>query len=216
MVGPSLEAALEELPLVAILRGLQPAEAAQVASTLVDVGFRIVEVPLNSPSPFDSLAALVEAVGERAVVGAGTVLAAADAHRVAQVGGSLVVAPNTDLEVARACAESSLAWVPGVLTPTEAFSALTSGARALKLFPAGASSPEFLSALNTVLPTGTPILAVGGISPDALSTWWAAGARGFGVGGALYRPGRSIEELRHRAEQFVAAARSLDEPGHVS
>lgn len=216
MVGPSLEAALEELPLVAILRGLQPVDAAQVARTLVDAGFRIVEVPLNSPSPFDSLAALVETVGEQAVVGAGTVLSSADARQVSAAGGSLVVAPNTDLEVARACAEAGLAWVPGVLTPTEAFEARKAGARALKLFPAGASSPAFLSALSTVLPTDVPILAVGGISPTDLSTWWAAGAQGFGVGSALYRPERSLEELRRRAEEFVAAARSLHEARRVN
>jgi 2-dehydro-3-deoxyphosphogalactonate aldolase len=216
MAGPSLSEALEELPLVAILRGVQPSEAAELASTLVDAGFRIVEVPLNSPSPFESLTRMVEAVGGRAVVGAGTVLTAEDARRVGAAGGSLVVAPNTDLAVGQACAEAGLDWVPGVLTPTEAFAALGAGAQALKLFPAAASSPAALSALRAVLPQGTAVLAVGGVSSSELATWWAAGARGFGIGGALYRPGRSLAEVRDRADELVATARSLKESTRVS
>ncbi|MBJ94577.1 MAG: 2-dehydro-3-deoxy-6-phosphogalactonate aldolase [Rickettsiales bacterium] len=211
----SLQAALGELPLIAILRGLPPKEAAEVATTLVDVGFRVVEVPLNSPRPFESIAAMVEAVGDRAVVGAGTVLSADDAHRVAAAGATLVIAPNTDLTVARACAESELDWVPGVFTPSEAFSAVQGGARALKLFPAGAASPAFLTALQAVLPGAVPILAVGGIAADDLSSWWQAGARGFGIGGALYRPGRTVEELRQRAQSLLAAARELESGQHA-
>ncbi len=216
MTGPSLPEALEELPLVAILRGVQPSEAAELALTLVDSGFRIVEVPLNSPSPFESLARMVEAVGERAVVGAGTVLTAEQARQVGAAGGSLVVAPNTNPAVGQACAEAGLDWVAGVLTPTEAFAALGAGAQALKLFPAAASSPAALSALRAVLPQGTAVLAVGGVSASELPTWWAAGARGFGIGGALYRPGRSLAEVRDRADELVATARSLKESPHVS
>ncbi|MEE2830306.1 MAG: 2-dehydro-3-deoxy-6-phosphogalactonate aldolase, partial [Myxococcota bacterium] len=211
MPGPTLAEALKELPLVAILRGVKPGEAADLASMLVETGFRIVEVPLNSPSPFESLARMVEAVGELAVVGAGTVLTAEQALGVGTTGGSLVVAPNTDPAVGRACGEAGLDWVPGVLTPTEAFAALGAGAQALKLFPASASSPETLSALRAVLPPERPVLAVGGVSARDLGTWWAAGARGFGIGGALYKPGRSLREIRDRARELVAAARSLED-----
>ncbi|HCP44969.1 MAG TPA: 2-dehydro-3-deoxy-6-phosphogalactonate aldolase [Deltaproteobacteria bacterium] len=215
MNRPSLEEALEELPLVAILRGVQPSEAAAVATTLVDVGFRVVEVPLNSPAPLDSLRAMVEAVGSRAVVGAGTVLSAEDAREVARAGGSIVVAPNTNPVVGQACAEADVGWVPGVLTPTEAFAALEAGAQALKFFPAAAASPAALSALRTVLPTDARVLAVGGVAAADLDTWWAAGARGFGIGGALYRPGRNLDDLRQRALKLVDAARHLQEPGRA-
>ncbi len=200
---------LNEVPLVAILRGVEPDEAADIATAVVDAGVRVVEVPLNSPRPLESIAAIVEAVGDRALVGAGTVLQAFQVAAIAEVGGSLIVAPNFDPAVGEAARDEGAAWIPGVLTPTEAFAALDAGASALKLFPASASSPAALRAMCSVLPADALVLPVGGVGASDFGSWWDAGARGFGIGGRLYKPGRTPAEVGAMARSLVAAATAL-------
>lgn len=197
--------ALQTCPLVAILRGITPDEAADVGRALVAAGFHLIEVPLNSPQPFDSIARLVEAVGDRAMIGAGTVTDVADVARVAAAGGQLMVAPNCDPAVIRAACAAGLATAPGIFTPTEAFAAIAAGAHALKLFPAEALAPGTLKAMRAVLPAAMPVLVVGGITPASMAPWRAAGAAGFGLGSALYQPGLSAAEVGARAQAFVAA-----------
>lgn len=199
--------ALEQCPLVAILRGIRPEEAAAAGEVLVDSGFTLIEVPLNSPDPLRSIEILAGAVGDRAVVGAGTVLSCSQVTDVAAAGGRLIVSPNTDTAVIAATVEAGLASVPGFLTPSEAFAAHAAGATALKYFPAEASSPQILKALKTVLPSDAPVIVTGGITPDKLALWRASGASGFGLGGALYRPGIALGDLKRHADDFVLASR---------
>lgn len=201
---------LDDLPLVAILRGLVPEEAVEIGEALVAAGFRTLEVPLNSPRPLDSIARLATALGDRAVVGAGTVLTPAEAHAVADAGGRLMVSPNTDAAVIAAARARHMLALPGVFTPTEAFAALAAGADALKLFPAEVAGPAGLKALRAVLPAGTRVYAVGGVSPETIPAWRAAGASGAGLGSALFTPGRSAAEVRDRAAAFVRAWRAAD------
>ena len=196
--------ALQQLPLIAILRGLTPAEAPAIGETLVHSGFVLLEVPLNSPRALDSIGLLAHA-HPRAVVGAGTVLTAAQVRDVHAAGGQLVVAPNFDTNVVRTALQLGLLCFPGVLTPTEAFAALAAGAHGLKLFPAELASPIALKALRAVLPAQTLVLAVGGISVGNMASWMAAGANGFGIGSALYSPGKSVAAVREHALNFVAA-----------
>lgn len=205
----AFDAAFRALPLVAILRGLTPETADAVGDVLVDAGFTLIEVPLNSPRPLESIARLAQRLAGRALVGAGTVLDIAAVEAVAAAGGTLIVSPNTNPAVIAAAAARGLIAVPGFQTPSEAFAALDAGARALKLFPAEASSPAVLKAIRTVLPAGTAVLPVGGISPATLAPWHAAGAAGFGIGSALFSPGVSTEALAERAATFVAAYRAL-------
>ena len=197
------DAAFAKLPLIAILRGLEPDEALDVGAALVEGGFTLIEVPLNSPDPLDSIARLAEALADRAVIGAGTVLRAAQVAQVRAAGGAMIISPNADSNVIAASA--GLTSLPGVATPSEAFAALDAGATALKLFPAEASSPAALKAMRAVLPPGTRVLPVGGIAPDAMKSWSEAGAAGFGIGSALYKPGRSATEVGQRAHDFVNA-----------
>lgn len=201
---------LDELPLVAILRGLVPEEAVEVGEALVAAGFRTLEVPLNSPRPLESIARLAEALGDRAIVGAGTVLTPAEAHAVADAGGRLMVSPNTDAAVIAAARDRNMLALPGVFTATEAFAALAAGADALKLFPAEIAGPAGLKALRAVLPTGTRVYAVGGVSPETIPAWRAAGASGAGLGSALFTPGRSAAEVGDRAAAFVSAWRAAN------
>ena len=205
----TFDAAFAAMPLVAILRGLTHETADDVGDILVDAGFTLIEVPLNSPRPLESIARLARRLEGRALVGAGTVLGVAAVEAVAEVGGTLIVSPNTNTAVIAAAAARGLIPVPGFLTPSEAFAALAAGARALKLFPAEAASPAVLKAVRTVLPAGTAVLPVGGISPATLAPWHAAGAAGFGIGSALFRPGVTVEALAERAAAFVAAYRAL-------
>ncbi|WP_298190025.1 2-dehydro-3-deoxy-6-phosphogalactonate aldolase [Novosphingobium sp.] len=205
----TFDAAFAAMPLVAILRGLTPETADDVGDVLVEAGFTLIEVPLNSPRPLESIARLAKRLEGRAQVGAGTVLDVAAVEAVAEAGGTLIVSPNTNTAVIAAAAARGLIPVPGFQTPSEAFAALEAGARALKLFPAEAASPAVLKAIRTVLPTGTAVLPVGGISPTNLGPWHAAGAAGFGIGSALYSPGVTTEELAQRAAAFVAAYRAL-------
>jgi 2-dehydro-3-deoxyphosphogalactonate aldolase len=205
----AFNAAFAAMPLVAILRGLTPETADDVGDVLVNAGFKLIEVPLNSPRPLESIARLAERLKGRALVGAGTVLDVAAVEAVAEAGGTLIVSPNTNTAVIAAAAARGLIAVPGFQTPSEAFAALEAGARALKLFPAEAASPGVLKAIRTVLPAGTAVLPVGGISPTTVAPWHAAGAAGFGIGSALYSPGVTTEALAERAATFIAAYRAL-------
>ena len=201
-----LQAACAQLPLVAILRGLTPAEAPAVGQALTDAGFALLEVPLNSPDPLDSIALLARQHPE-ALVGAGTVLTPAQVRDVHAAGGRLVVAPNCDPEVIRAAVRLDMVCLPGILTPTEAFAALAAGAHGLKLFPAELASPAVVRALLAVLPPGTPLLPVGGVSVRNLADWRAGGAAGCGIGSALYKPGKAAPAVRQDAFAFAAAWR---------
>ena len=201
----AFDAAFARCPLIAILRGVKPDEVEAIGETLVEEGFTLIEVPLNSPDPLDSIGRLARGLKGRAVVGAGTVLTAADVAAVADVGGTMIISPNTNLDVVAAAAGAGLVSLPGFATPSEAFSALAAGATALKLVPAEAASPAVLKALGAVVPAGTRLLPVGGIAPDNMAPWIAAGAAGFGLGSALYRPGMRAGEVGERARAFIAA-----------
>lgn len=198
------DAAMRQLPLVAILRGLTPEEAPAVGDAIVEPGFRLLEVPLNSPRPLDSIALLARRFPQ-ALVGAGTVLTAQEVRDVHAAGGELIVAPNFNAEVVAEAKRLGLVSLPGVMTPTEAFGALAAGATGLKLFPAELASPAVVKALLAVLPKGTPLMPVGGIAPDNMDAWRAAGSAGFGIGSALYKPGKSAAVVREDAQRFVAA-----------
>ena len=202
-----LAAALQQLPLVAILRGITPAEAMPVGQALVDAGWALVEVPLNSPDPMASIAALAAAFPQ-ALVGAGTVLDIDQVRAVAAAGGRLIVAPNTDVEVIFEAQRLGLVCLPGVATPTEAFAALAAGAQGLKLFPAELLTPPVLKALRAVLPAGTLMLPVGGITPDNMAAYRSAGAAGFGIGSALYKPAMPASEVAQQAQRFATAWRA--------
>jgi 2-dehydro-3-deoxyphosphogalactonate aldolase len=207
--GMDLAAAMAELPLVAILRGIKPEEAEAIGDTLVETGFRILEVPLNSPEPFRSIEALTRRLNDVALVGAGTVMSPEEARRVVDVGGGLVVMPHSDAEVIRA-AKAAGAWcLPGVATPTEGFAALKAGADALKLFPGEALPPAVVKAWKAVFPPSVPLMPVGGIAPESMAGYVAAGAGGFGIGSALYKPGMTAAEVRQRAEAFARAWRGM-------
>ncbi|MBS0429877.1 MAG: 2-dehydro-3-deoxy-6-phosphogalactonate aldolase [Proteobacteria bacterium] len=198
------QSAMQELPLVAILRGLTPAEAESVGDALVGAGFRLLEVPLNSPEPLTSIALLRRRFPD-ALVGAGTVLDAAQVRAVHDAGGELVVAPNFDAAVVAEARRLGMVSLPGVMTPTEAFGALAAGATGLKLFPAELASPAVAKALLAVLPQGTALMPVGGISPETMQPWRDAGAAGFGIGSSLYKPGKSAAAVAADAIKFVAA-----------
>jgi 2-dehydro-3-deoxyphosphogalactonate aldolase len=199
------DTAFARCPLVAILRGVRPDEIGAIGEGLVAAGFTLIEVPLNSPDPLDSIARLAKQLDGRAVVGAGTVLQASQVDDVRAAGGRIIVSPNANPAVIAAAASAGLASLPGIATPTEAFAALDAGATALKLFPAEVASPAVLKAMRAVLPKNVRILPVGGISPDTMAPWRAAGADGFGLGSALYTVGRSADDVAARARDFVAA-----------
>ena len=200
---------LDPLPLVAILRGITPAEAAEVGDVLVDAGFRILEVPLNSPDPLRSIGIMRERFGDRALVGAGTVLSPARVDEVAAAGGKLIVMPHADVAVIRAAKAAGLYCLPGVSTTTEAFAALDAGADALKIFPAELIGPHVLKAWRAVLPKDLAMLPVGGIEPGNMAPFVKAGANGFGIGGALYAPGRALSDTAARAHAFAQAWAAL-------
>jgi len=203
-----LAAALERCPLVAILRGVRPDEVEAVADAIVEAGFGMVEVPLNSPEPLESIARLARRYGPEVLIGAGTVLQPAQVDAVAAAGGRLIVSPNVDATVIGASAQRRLVCLPGYSTPTEAFIALSAGATGLKLFPAEAASPAVLKAQRAVLPADLAVLVVGGVGADNIGEWFAAGAAGAGIGGSLYRPGRTVREVGAIAEGLVRAARA--------
>lgn len=192
---------------IAILRGVQPAEVVDIGAALLEAGIRMIEVPLNSPEPFASIAALQQAFGDRALIGAGTVLDTASADLLAQTGAGLLVAPNTDPAVIARGVGHGLEVMPGFLTPSEAFAAIGAGARRLKLFPAFVQGPAYVKALRDVLPADVGVWAVGGVDVGNIREWLAAGTEGAALSSALYRPGRSAAEVRASAERIVAALR---------
>lgn len=200
--------AFAALPLIAILRGIRPDEVEDTGAALVEAGFTLIEVPLNSPEPFASIERLARRCDSQALIGAGTVLSTADVTRVRDAGGRMVISPNTDVDVIAASVAAGMTSLPGYFTPSEAFAAIAAGASALKLFPAEAASPAVLKAQRAVLPAATPVLAVGGIDPQGMAPWRAAGAAGFGLGSALYKPGMNPGEVAEAARRFVAAWRS--------
>ncbi len=213
MSNPSLAerfaAATTTLPLVAILRGLKPDEAEGIALKLYQAGFRLIEVPLNSPEPFTSIAAIRRVLPDDALVGAGTVLTIEQVRQLKECGGELAVMPHADTAVIRAAKEAGLVCTPGIVTPTEAFAALAAGADALKIFPAELVTPAILKAIRVVLPKGTRMLPVGGITPDNMQPYLDAGATGFGLGSALYKPGMTADDVAAVARRFVAAWEGL-------
>ena len=190
-------------PIVAILRGITPPEAVATAQSLIANGITLIEVPLNSPDAFDSIARMIDAVGTQAEIGAGTVLRPAEVTQLAAIGGKLVVSPNCNPDVIRATRQAGLASYPGVMTPSEAFAALDAGATALKLFPGELIGPTGLKAMRAVLPAGTDCYAVGGVNADTIRDWIAAGAAGIGVGTGIFRPGDSPETVGARAADLV-------------
>jgi len=194
---------LAECPLVAIIRGVTPDEAAVIGEAIFTAGIRIIEVPLNSPSPFDSIRRLAERLGDRALVGAGTVLDPADVRRVVDAGGEIVVAPNVNRDVIAETVAAGLVASPGFFTPSEAFEAIGAGAQVLKLFPAEAAAPAVVKAQRAVLPTDIPLLVVGGVSPDTMRPWLDAGADGFGLGSGLYKPGQSADQVERQARAYI-------------
>lgn len=200
---------LARSPLVAILRGVKPDEVEAIAAALEANGIAIVEVPLNSPDPLDSIARLARTFGSRLLIGAGTVMNAEQVAQIAGVGGRLIVTPHADVAVTRAAKQHGLMAVPGFFTPTEAFSLLAAGADALKLFPAEGASPQVLRAMRAVLPAGTAVLPVGGIDASNIPAWSNAGAAGFGIGSAIYKPGDAPAIVAGKAKLLVAAAKSL-------
>jgi 2-dehydro-3-deoxyphosphogalactonate aldolase len=200
---------LTPLPLFAVLRGITPEEVDAVGDSLVEAGFRILEVPLNSPRAFESIARLARRFGDRCLVGAGTVLDVASVAKVRDAGGRIVVMPHSDGDIVREAKRLGLVCCPGVATPTEAIAALAAGADGLKMFPAEALPPPVLKAWRAVLPKETLLFAVGGIRPDNLKGYWAAGASGFGTGSNLYQPGARVDDVRNVARAFAAAFAEL-------
>jgi len=200
-----------DIELVAILRGLTPARAPEVGAALTGAGFRTIEVPLNSPDPFDTIELLAQAYGASCLIGAGTVLTPAEVDRVHAAGGRLVVAPNCDGDVIRRARELNLRVLPGIATATEAFAALRHGATELKLFPASSYGAKHLQALKSVLPRHVKIYPVGGVGSQDIPSWLASGADGFGFGGELFKPAYTLAELTKRAQDLVQALRMATE-----
>jgi 2-dehydro-3-deoxyphosphogalactonate aldolase len=206
-MSQDLQPWLARCPLVAILRGIRPDEAAEIGAALTEAGFVLIEVPLNSPAAFDSIGRLAAGFGAKALIGAGTVLDPADVRRVKDAGGNLIVMPHGDPVVIKAAKAAGMLCVPGVATPTEAFAALAAGADALKLFPAETLPPAAVKAWRAVLPKPVPLLMVGGITPEKIPGYLASGATGFGTGSQLFQPGCELAALRKQAARYVAALR---------
>ena len=195
---------LSQCPLIAIIRGVTPDEVEAIGAAIHEAGIRIIEVPLNSPEPFASIALLAGRFGDDMLVGGGTVLRWSEVHEIKDCGGRLIVSPNTNPEVIAATAQAGLVSCPGFFTPSEALAAIDAGATALKLFPAEAASPAMLKAQRAVLPKDFPIIVVGGVKPDAMQPWREAGAAGFGLGSGLYKPGQSAADTLDKARAYVA------------
>lgn len=198
---------LAECPLIAIIRGVTPAESEGIGEALYEAGIRIIEVPLNSPEPLESIRRLAGRLGDRALIGAGTVLKPGQVTEVEAAGGRIIVSPNMNPEVIEVAVSLGLVSAPGVFTPTEAIAAIAAGAHALKLFPAEAASPAVLKAQRAVLPNDFPIIVVGGVKTDSMQPWLDAGAAGFGLGSGVYLPGQSARETLEKAKAFVAGIR---------
>lgn len=194
-----------QCPLIGIIRGVTPDDAQATARALYEGGIRIIEVPLNSPEPLKSISTIADALGDDALVGAGTVLNVGDVQKVHQAGGRLVVSPNMNPEVIKATVAAGMVSCPGAFTPTEAFAALEAGATVIKLFPAEGASPKVVKAMRAVLPKDLTLLIVGGVTPESMRGWLDAGANGFGLGGGLYKPGQSPEQTLSKAKAYVGA-----------
>lgn len=207
------QAWLQPLPLIAILRGVAPDEVVAVGTALVDAGFHALEVPLNSPRPFDSIERLARTLDADCTVGAGTVLSTDAVARVADAGGRLIVTPHTDPTIIEAAKRKNLYCAPGTATPSEAFTALRAGADAIKVFPAEQITPKVLRAWRAVLPHDVDVLPVGGITPSIMADYVKAGANGFGIGSALYKPGRCIADISSAAQAFVATWTAIASEG---
>ena len=205
----SLSHYLDQMPLVAILRGITPSESLDVVACLFAAGIRIVEVPLNSPDPLDSIKLIADNFGLQMLIGAGTVLDTEQVKGVAAAGGRLIVAPNTNVSVIQAAVALDTICVPGAATPSEIFTALNAGANGVKAFPAEMLTPQIIKSWRAVLPRDLNILPVGGVSIDNMRGYWQVGANGFGIGGALYKSGKSINHIRTSAEEFVMAMNTL-------
>ena len=205
----SLSSYLKQKPLVAILRGIQPKEVIDIANVLVDSGFSIIEVPLNSPDPLKSISLLADKFEDKILIGAGTVIHKTDVKDVKSAGAQLVVTPHANSEVIANAKDLELICIPGFATPTEAFSMINLGADALKLFPAESAPPEVLKSINAVLPKSIPILPVGGITPEKMRSYIIAGASGFGLGSALYKAGTSAKDVLEKAKKFNVAIEQL-------
>jgi 2-dehydro-3-deoxyphosphogalactonate aldolase len=201
--------ALKECNLIAILRGIKPEEAEPIGEALIEAGWRIIEVPLNSPDPLKSIEALQKRFGNKALIGAGTVLTPAQVADVAATGAKVIISPNANLSVIEATAARGMVSLPGVATPTEAFAAIGAGATGVKAFPAEAIPPVVIRAWKAVLPKEIPVLAVGGVTPDNMKAFVEAGAAGFGIGGSLYKPGSDVATIAAKARQFIEAMRAL-------
>lgn len=206
--GDLFQTAFAACPLVAVLRGIRPNEIEAVGTALIAAGFTILEVPLNSPEPYESITRLSALATDGILIGAGTVTSADEVARVANAGGRLIVSPHTDRTVIEAAIDADQVCLPGIFTPTEAFAAIHAGAHGLKFFPAEAATPAVIKALKAVLPRTMPLLAVGGITPDTMAAWRTAGADGFGLGSNLYRPGTTAQAVAEQAARYVAAIRA--------
>lgn len=204
----TFEDALTQCNLIAILRGITPDEALPIGETLIEAGWRIIEVPLNSPDPLKSIEMLQKRFGDQALIGAGTVLTPAQVADVAATGAKVIISPNANLSVIEASAAKGMISLPGVATPTEAFAAIGAGATGVKAFPAEAIPPVVIKAWKAVLPKHIPVLAVGGVTPDNMKVFTEAGAAGFGIGGSLYKPGSDVASVTEKARQFVEAMRA--------
>ncbi len=205
MQHPLFQRHFSTCPIVTVLRGVKPDEVETIGEAIFEAGIRIIEVPMNSPEPMKSIATLAKCMGDRALVGAGTVLSPNQVEEVRRAGGQLIVSPNTNPEVIAATVAAGMVSCPGVFTPSDAFAALEAGAHALKLFPAEAASPAYLKAQRAVLPKEVPILVVGGIKPELMAAWVEAGADGFGLGSGVFKPGNSAAQVLENARAYVAA-----------
>jgi 2-dehydro-3-deoxyphosphogalactonate aldolase len=202
---------LERSPLIAILRGVRPDEVIPICAALEEAGVAIVEVPLNSPNPMESIRLLAENFGDRLLIGAGTVMTPAKVEEVASVGGRLIVTPHADPEIVRTAKRLKMFAAPGFFTPAEAFRLLDAGADCIKLFPAEGSNPAALRGMRAIFPPGTLVIPVGGIAPDNIRIWHEAGAAGYGIGSSIYKPGDTAEVVGRKAAALVAACRTVAE-----
>ncbi len=208
-----LETWLSKVPVVAIIRGVQPDEAPEIGAAILEAGVGVIEVPLNSPQPFQSIESLSNSLGDRCVIGCGTLLNEEDAQRVADIGGTIAVMPNTDAAIIKRCIELNLTPMPGWATPSEAFSAYRAGARYLKLFPAGTYGAGHVKALRAVLPNDTNVLAVGGVGAHNAAEWLAAGVNGFGIGSEIYTAGCNATQVYQHTSEIVESIKAAqDEP----
>ena len=208
-MSKSLDEWLEQMPVIAIIRGVTPDEAVDIGQAILDAGIGIIEVPLNSPEPFESIKRLSLSLGEKCIIGCGTLLNTDDAKRVADVGGKIAVTPNTRPEVIKTCIKLGMTPMPGWATPTEAFAAYRAGARHLKLFPASSFGPDHIRAVKAVLPGDAKILAVGGVGASNAAQWVEAGINGFGIGSDIYKANRSAEDVHQRCKNIVRVIREL-------